>query len=71
MKPAYLSKFEDSMNEFLKDFSNFIAVFTVKRVTVMLIVAFIVVLLCAPKHDSADEQIDCGENSCPYPQANQ
>ena len=53
--------------EFAKDFQNFRNVFTVKRVTVMVIVGIVLVLLCGPRQDAASDQGDCSESSCPYP----
>ena len=55
------------MDDFYKDFQNFIAVFTVKRVTVMLIVAAVILVLCGTRQENSSNPNDCGENSCPYP----
>lgn len=55
------------LGDFYDDFKKFRAVFTVKRVTVMLIVAAVILLLCGTHQENSSDSNDCGENSCPYP----
>lgn len=62
-------EFEKLGDDFYQAFSDFIKVFSVKRVMTMLIVGLTLFLICSPQDvpaQSDNQVIDCG-NACPMP----